>query len=91
MTSTLFVRKTPKKIKNEFHFKQPVKGIIGKKFFEHDGSLGGNLITIGSENLEWFEGVIAAATNWNEKEYKDFVKVLEILSEGDSIDMWFEA
>ncbi len=89
MTSTLTIRKTPKPSRREWHFKQPVKGMIGRKFYDHDGSLSGGQITVGRESLEWFEGVLAAFSG-NIKERKDWEAITEILRDGDTIDMWIE-
>lgn len=90
MTSTLIIRKTPK-VPNtrEWNFKHPIKGFIGRRFYDHDGSLGGNLITIGPEHLEWFEGILMAA-HLDERENKEFETVVKILRSGETIDVWFE-
>lgn len=89
MSSTLCIRKTPKPDKNEWHFKLPIKGLIARRFYDHDGSLGGNLLTIGAEHLAWFEGILAAG-KFAETERRDLEKIVEVLRDGDTIDMWFE-
>ena len=89
MTSTLCIRKTPVAKQDNWCFKHPVKRFIGRRFYDHDGSLGGDMITIGPEYLEWFEGVLIAA-NMDEREHKDFEAVVEILRSGNEIDMWFD-
>lgn len=90
MSSTLMIRKTPTPDKDEWHFKLPVKIYIGRRFYDHDGSCGGGLITVNASELPWFEGVLAAA-NLDADDRRDFTKVVEILREGGTIDMWFEA
>ncbi len=90
MSSTLCIRKTPTTPKDNWCFKQPIKRFIGKRFYDHDGSLGGSLITIGSEHLAWFEGILMAATNLDEREHKEFEAVVKVLRSGSTIDMWFE-
>jgi hypothetical protein len=87
MSSTLVIRKTPKRTKAEWSFKLPVKALIARKFYDHDGSCGGGEITIGPEHLEWFEGVLAAG-NFEPRDRKDLESVVQILRDGDTIDMW---
>ena len=90
MTSTLCIRKTPVVAKqNNWSFKHPVKGWIGRRFYDHDGSLGGGMITIGPEYLEWFEGILLAS-NMQRSDHKEFEKVVEVLRDGNTIDMWFD-
>lgn len=88
MTSTLYIRKTPKAA-TEWHFKMPIKGIIARQFFDHDGSLGGSMITIGPEYLSWFEGVLAAV-NLEAIDRLDLVAAVDVLRDGGTIDMWLE-
>ena len=89
MTSTLCICKTPVPPRDNWCFKHPIKGFIGRRFYDHDGSLGGGEITIGPEHLEWFEGILTAA-NLNEREHKEFEAVVAVLRSGMSIDIWFE-
>ena len=89
MSSTLFIRKTPTP-KSNWGFKQPIKGFIGRRFYDHDGSLGGGIITVGSSHLAWFEGILAAA-KLDKPERREFEKVVEVLRSGKTIDMWFES
>lgn len=89
MTSTLCMRRTPKPSKTDWHFKLPIKGLIARKFYDHDGSLGGGMITVGPEYLEWFEGVLAAGS-FDKSEMRQLEAVVNVLREGDTIDMWFE-
>lgn len=85
MSSTLYIRKIPKISCNEYVFKYPLKGYIARKFYEHDGSLSGEMITIGSEYLQWFEGLLAAYT---EEDKDKLEEIVEILRNGDTIDIW---
>lgn len=89
MTSTLYIRQTPAKSRSNWHFKLPIKGFIGRRYYDHDGSLGGNLITIGPEHLEWFEGILVAA-NLEKSDRRDFETVVNILRDGKTIDVWIE-
>lgn len=91
MSSTLCIRKTPKPPRsNEWHFKQPIKGVLARKFYDHDGSLGGGMLTVGPEHLEWFEGVLAAG-NFESSEKRELESVADVLRDGGTIDMWFES
>ncbi len=87
MSSTLCIRKTP--ITQNWSFKQPIKGFIGRRYYNHDGSLGGDIITIGPGDLAWFEGILLAA-NLEKSEHKNFERVVEVLRDGETIDMWFD-
>lgn len=89
MTSTLCVRKTPQPVKDQWHFKLPVKALIARKFYNHDGSLGGGEITVGPRDLEWFEGILAAGS-FSREDHADLEAVIQVLRDGGSIDMWFE-
>ena len=89
MTSTLCIRKTPVVTDNYWYFKQPIKGFIGRRYYGHDGSLGGSLIVVGPNQLAWFEGILLAA-NLDKSEHEHFEAVVEILRSGDTIDMWFD-
>ena len=90
MTSTLCIRKTPVVAKlDNWCFKHPIKRFIGQRYYGHDGSLGGSLITIEPDQLDWFEGILMAA-NLDERENKEFKAVVEVLRSGKTIDMWFE-
>lgn len=88
MSSTLVIRRTPTH-KKDWSFKLPIKGLIARKFYDHDGTCGGGMITVGQDHLEWFEGVLAAG-NFEDKDRKDLEAVVQILRDGDTIDMWFE-
>lgn len=89
MTSTLFIRKTPKPKKEPWAFKLPVKQYIARRFYDHDGSCGGGRVTVGPEELSWFEGILEAAS-LDPKDRRDLEAVINVLREGETIDMWFE-
>lgn len=91
MSSTLYIRKTPKPEPEGWHFKQPVKQYFGERFFGHDGSLGGDgVVTIGAEHLGWLEGVVAAG-RFDDRERRELNEIIEVLRDGDTVDIWFEA
>jgi len=89
MSSTLFIRKTPVLPKEYWSFKLPLKAIIARKFYDHDGSCGGGMITVGGDSLDWFEGVLAAG-RFEENDVIYLGEIIQILREGGTIDMWFE-
>lgn len=92
MSSTLIMRKTPLPEKNsEVDFKLPVKGIIARRFYDHDGSLGGGIITINDSELPWFEGLLAGGiTGASAKDVSDLERMCNVLRDGGTVDMWFE-
>lgn len=91
MTTTLHFRKTPKPTKDEAHFKVPVKAIIAGRYYDHDGSLSGRLITLGPGELPWFEGVLAGGlAQCDTKDRADFARIVEMLRDGESVDMWID-
>lgn len=83
------MRKTPKPEKDEWHFVVPVKSIFARRFYDHDGSLGGGMVTIGARDLNWLEGVIDAGT-FDKKDMKDLCAIRDHIRNGGTIDMWFE-
>jgi len=89
MSSTLCIRRTPKREASTFDFKLPIKGMVARRFFGHDGSLGGSTVTAGPDDLDWFEGILAAG-QFDARDRRDLEKVVQILRDGDTIDMWFE-
>jgi len=91
MSSTLCMRPTPRPpASSEVSFKHPVKAIIARRFYDHDGSLGGGLVTVGTADLAWFEGVLAAEATWDKSDRRDFEKMVGLLRSGKTVDMWFE-
>lgn len=89
MSSTLCIRVTPEPEDSHWSFKQPVKGIFARRFYDHDGSLGGSLVTIGAKELPWLEGVLAAGS-FEEHERKELEDIASVLQGGGSVDMWFK-
>lgn len=89
MSSTLCMRITPKPSNDEWHFKLPVKAIFARKFYDHDGSLGGGMLTLTVEHLEWLEGVLAAG-QFDKKHHDDLEAIAAVLRGGGTVDMWFE-
>ena len=89
MTSTLCVRQTPTLDDHEFSFSQPVKGLIARKFYDHDGSLGGGLMTVGLEHLPWFEELLANG-DFKEDDKTKLRLIIGAMRLGRTIDMWFE-
>jgi len=88
MSSTLVVRKTPKRTRDEITFKLPLKAIVARKFFDHDGSCGGPLLTVSPAHLDWFEGVLASGlAGASESDRRNWERVVEILRAGESIDL----
>jgi len=90
MSSTLVMRITPKPTKNGWHFKQPIKGMFARRFYDHDGSLGGGVFTLTSDHLDWIDGVIAAG-RFDDKDAKDLEAIAKAIRNGETVDMWFEA
>lgn len=88
MSSTLLFRRTPIATSNVCSFGQPIKGAIARRFYDHDGSLGGGLLTITREEIGFFEGLAAACTDASDR--RSLEKIVSILSDYGTIDMWFE-
>ena len=88
MSSTLLVRRTPK-APEEWAFKMPVKSAIARRYYEHDGSLGGEMITLTATELPWFEGLLAGSS-FDAEDTKSLKAIVQVLRDGDDIDLWFE-
>lgn len=90
MSSTLCFRKTPKRTdKEDLHCKQPLKGIFARRYYDHDGSLGGGVQTLTISDLRWLQGV-QAAFKGDEHDSKLLNRVIELLESDETVDMWFE-
>ena len=93
MTSTLFARKTPKRLAG-FCFKQPVKGFFARRYYGHDGSKCGGKITIGGQDdLVFLNGIVdlvSVAASIDKRERRYLEKMIEIIKAGDTIDIWIE-
>jgi hypothetical protein len=83
------MRRTPRQTKEQWAFKLPVKGAFARRFYDHDGSLGGGMITIGADQLDWIDGLIAGG-RFDASELRDLRQIADVLREGGTIDMWFE-
>ena len=90
MSSTLCFRRTPKSTDEFAHVKQPLKGIFARRYYDHDGSLGGGLMTLSETDLDWLRGVQAGFTSSDPSERKALDRIIEIIEAGDTVDMWFE-
>lgn len=93
MSSTLYIRKTPKPQSNkQYYFKQPIKSIISRKYYGHDGCGGGYIKTISPTDLDWFEGVLAANNYYSsdKSDVEQFEIIVNFLREGNSVDIWIE-
>jgi len=92
MTSTLVVIKTPKP-RNiaEMVFKHPIKGCFGERYYGHDGSLSGDKLTIGTpEDLAWLQGLVSLSDKLDTSDKNDLAKMIEILKNGGTLDIWFD-
>jgi hypothetical protein len=83
------MRITPKPTTADWRFKQPVKAIFARKFYDHDGSLGGGVVTLTLVDLPWLEGVLDAGT-LDPRYRADLEAIAMALRAGDTVDMWFE-
>jgi hypothetical protein len=89
MSSTLYFRKTPKAPAEFGSFSQPLKGVFARRFYDHDGSLGGDLITLELRHLEWVCGVRDSGVG-DRGDRKTLDMIIEALKSGETVDMWFE-
>jgi hypothetical protein len=89
MSSTLYFRKTPKNLESFGYLKQPLKGAFGRKFYGHDGSGGGDKLTLQPCHLDWLRGVRDSGVG-DEKERDLIHKIIELLENDEWVDMWFE-
>lgn len=87
MSSTLYFRRTPRAQKL-CSFKQPIKGAIARRYYDHDGSLGGDMETISRGEVAFFEGLAAACADPADRAALE--KIIRVLDEDGTIDMWFE-
>lgn len=89
MSSTLCFRVSPKPTDTEWAFKLPVKQIFARRYYDHDGSLGGGMKVLTFSDLPWLDGVLAAA-NYLERDMSALRAIADRLREGEAIEMWFE-
>jgi len=90
MTSSLYITKTPKPAEVEsFAFKHPLKGIIARRYYDHDGSLSGETITLTGDDLAWFTGLIDGFMG-DGSDLNDLMKIKQLIENGETIDIWIE-
>jgi hypothetical protein len=88
MSSTLHFRKTPRALKEIGSCGLPLKRVFARKFYGHDGSLGGDVIRMDEEELEWLKGVRDSEVG-DDSDQRLLDKAIELIESGKSIDMWF--
>jgi len=86
MSATLFITKTPKRIKDEIGFKIPLRDSIRDYF-----NVGSGRITIyrSDKTVAFFEGLLAAQGS-KSTDKRDLEKVIDMIEDRGSIDMWIE-
>ena len=87
MSSTLCFRQTPESEEGVGRCKYPLKRIFAKKYYDHDGSLGGDIITLTYIDLPWLQGV-QSVYNGDDKEVLD--EIIKLIEQAQTVDMWFE-
>ncbi len=93
MSSTLSARITPRYCNDYVIASCSLKGIFARKFYDHDGSLNGKLLTLGDEYLSWIEGLLSGLKlgGNSEKCDKEFLQFLiDNIIENDSVDIWID-
>jgi hypothetical protein len=88
MTTNLHAKKTPEPQETDWVYGIRFKQIIARKFYDHDGSCSGDLITLGLSEVEWFEGVFDAITDKEDRNGLQWV--IDVIRSGGSIDLWIE-
>lgn len=80
MSTTLYWKKVPKKECNLGHEKHPLKGILAKKYYDHDGSLNGceKILTL-SKDGEFIEALMFAGIEGAKNLYDDLKKYGELI------------
>lgn len=90
MSSTLIARVNPLPTdEKEWHFGQQLKCVFARRFYDHDGSLGGGRMTLDDQHLDWMEGV---RDGWgtDDDQLQRLCEMIEQIKEGRTIDIWFE-
>ncbi len=88
MSSTLLFRKTPRHGTELAAVGYPLKAIFGRKYYDHDGSCGGDVLTLTSADMPFLEGVVLSVGD--EKAKKIVQKIIDLIENGETVDMWFE-
>lgn len=89
MSSSLHFMKTPEPDEELGSCKLPLKAVFAKKYYDHDGSCGGGLETLGMSDLEWLHGVYAGG-GIKDDQLKLLQDIISIIEGGKTVDMWFE-
>ncbi len=84
MSSTLYFRKTPQLNNTIGYTGLPLKGIFIKRFSEH----GSDIVTLCKDELGWLCGVRDAIGDNKDRKLLD--KIIEILENDKTVDMWYE-
>ena len=90
MTTTLCVRETPETRDTDWSFKQPLKGIIARRYYAHDGSLSSGKVILDSTDRLWLEGVLAAFGRGDEGDKTGLKWIINTIDQGHTVDMWIE-
>jgi hypothetical protein len=88
MSSTLHFMKTPRPEEELGSCKVPLKSIFARKYYDHDGSCGGGLMTLGVVDLEWLKGVRDAGSIQGDQ-MRLLRDIITLIEEGETVDMWF--
>jgi hypothetical protein len=68
----------------------PLKAIFAKKFYDHDGTLGGRTEVLAPEHLDWLRGVKDSIDNGdNDDDVGLLNKIIAVLEDGGYVEMWF--
>lgn len=86
MSFTLYAMKTPQTHCDEIAASCSLKGIFSMRFYDHDGSLNGSLISLTRDELEWIRGVKAAFSAGKADQYFLNFLINEI-EENGSVDI----
>lgn len=87
MSSTLYFRKTPTNPKSTY-ISGVLKSIFAKRFYEQEGG-GSSIVTLDGDCLYWLQGLYAGYLD-DDKDRKMLIKIIDIISDGDTVDIWFE-
>ena len=66
----------------------PLKGVIARKFFDHDGSLSSGPITFTDDDIRWLEGARDAFEK--DEHQKPFNELIAAIQHHGAISIWIE-
>jgi hypothetical protein len=89
MSSVLCFRKTPTATSELGSCKKPLKAIFARRYYDHDGSCGGDMLILTGGDLEWLRGVRDGMLEINDHS-KLMDKIIQTIEGGNTVDMWFE-